>query len=94
MDIQSPIALRITYSLIENDVPVLKPGDPFPSLDEMPLLVQDQTETTFFAYFQKECADDVCKSQVRVNAEFMLPKTRGKFEHVYDLKCNEHRVVF
>lgn len=78
-DIQSPIALRITYSLKENDVPVLKPGDPFPSLDGMPLLVQNPIEKTFFAYFQKECGDnDICESEVRVSAELMLTKIHGK----------------
>ncbi|XP_025410272.1 integrin alpha-PS1 isoform X2 [Sipha flava] len=75
VDIQSPIALRITYSLKENEIPVFKPGDPFPSLNGMPLLVQNQSEKTFFAYFQKECGDnDICESQVQVHAELMLTK--------------------
>lgn len=71
--------LRILYSLVQNDIPVLKPGDPVPSLDDLPVLNQNQAEKTFSATFNKDCGNnDTCESKVRVNAELMLPKIAGK----------------
>lgn len=71
--------MRISYSLIQNDVPVLKPGDPVPSLADLPVLNQNQAEKTFFATFHKDCGNnDKCESQVVVTAELLLPNTSGK----------------
>lgn len=78
MDIQSPIAMHISYSLVQNDVPVLRPGDPVPSLADLPVLNQNQAEKTFYATFHKDCGNnDRCESRVHVNAELLLPRTSG-----------------
>jgi len=78
MDIQSPIAMRISYSLVQNDVPVLRPGDPVPSLADLPVLNQNQAEKSFYATFHKDCGNnDKCESRVHVNAELLLPKISG-----------------
>lgn len=78
MDIQSPIAMRISYSLEQNNVPVLNPGDPVPSLADFPVLNQSQAIKTFSATFHKDCRNVECESQVHVNADFALPKRKGK----------------
>lgn len=71
--------MRIAYSLVQNEVPILKPGDPVPSLADLPVLNQNQAEKTFMATFNKDCGNnDQCESQVHVTAEFILPKTPGK----------------
>lgn len=71
--------MRISYKLIQNEVPIPKPGDRMPSLDDLPILNQNQAEKIFFATFNKDCGNnDHCESQVRVNAELLLPKNTGK----------------
>ncbi|XP_003246766.1 integrin alpha-PS1 isoform X2 [Acyrthosiphon pisum] len=88
MDIQSPIAMHISYSLVQNDVPVLRPGDPVPSLDDLPVLNQNQAEKTFFATFHKDCGNnDRCESRVHVNAELLLPRTP---DDKYELVIGQH----
>lgn len=65
---------------MQNDILDVKPGDPLPSLDDFPILNQNQAEKTFFATFHKDCGNnDRCESQVVVNAELMLPNTSSKF---------------
>ncbi|VVC46162.1 Hypothetical protein CINCED_3A016546 [Cinara cedri] len=88
MDIQSKIPLRISYLLIQNDIPLLKPGDPVPSLADFPVLNQNQADKIFFATFNKDCGNnDKCESQVHVNAELVLPKTSA---NEYELVMGQH----
>jgi len=71
--------MRISYKLVQNEVPILKPGDQMPSLADMPILNQNQAEKIFSATFNKDCGNnDRCESQVHVNAELLLPKNTGK----------------
>lgn len=91
MDIQSKIPLRISYLLVQNDIPVLKPGDPVPSLADFPVLNQNQAEQIFYATFHKDCGNnDKCESQVHVNAELVLPKTPGKLLLNIIIKTNKY----
>lgn len=78
MDIQSRIALHISYSLVQNDIPT--PGDQVPPLADFPILNQNQAEKTFFATFHKDCKKDICESDVHLDANLVLPnyENQGK----------------
>ncbi|XP_050439552.1 integrin alpha-PS1 isoform X2 [Adelges cooleyi] len=92
IDIQSPIALRITYLLVQNNPPMQNPGDPVPSLADLPVLNQNQAEKIFFATFHKDCGkNDRCESQLHVDAQLVLPLTPTINE--YDLVMGQHQEV-
>ncbi|XP_060847943.1 integrin alpha-PS1 isoform X2 [Rhopalosiphum padi] len=92
MDIQSPIAMHISYSLVQNDVPVLRPGDPVPSLADLPVLNQNQAEKTFVATFHKDCGNnDKCESRVHVNAELLLLPRISDYQ--YELIIGQHTEI-
>lgn len=78
MDFQSPIAIRISYSLEQKNVPILNPRDPMLSLAIFPVLNEKQAIKIFYATFPKDCQNVICESQVHVNADFALPKKNGK----------------
>ncbi|XP_050530461.1 integrin alpha-PS1 isoform X2 [Daktulosphaira vitifoliae] len=92
LDIQSPIAFRISYWLVQNNPPTLKPGDPVPSLADFPVLNQNQAEKTFIATFHKDCGNnDRCESQLHVDSQMVLPLTPTVNE--YDLVMGQHQEV-
>lgn len=65
--------------MVQNNVPIIKPGDPVPSLADFPILNQNQAEKTFYATFHKDCGnDDECESEVHVTAELVLPMIKRK----------------
>lgn len=70
--------MRISYSLEQNNTPILNPGDPLPSLANFPVLNQRQATKIFYATFHKDCRHVDCESQVHVNADFALPKKKSK----------------
>lgn len=75
-DIQSKIMFKLSYSLIQNTPQMPRPGEPVPSLHEYPILNQQEAAKTFSATFQKDCGDnDICESDIHVDAEFNLPKS-------------------
>jgi integrin alpha 7 len=68
-DIQSPIKLRLNYTIVEPPLPT----SGLKSLN--PILDQTQADRPFQASFQKDCGtDDICQSQLEVTAELMLEK--------------------
>lgn len=71
MDIQSHIPLHISYSLVQNGIPI--PGEQVPPLADFPILNQNQAEKTFFATFHKDCKKDICESDVHLHANLVLP---------------------
>lgn len=71
--------MRVSYLLVEKDLPTVKPGDPVPSLADLPALNNTQVEKTFFATFLKDCGNNnQCESRLHVNAEMLLPKKQCK----------------
>lgn len=60
---------RLNYSILEPDLP-LKPLDTL-----IPILNHSHSERTFQATFKKDCGDDdVCQSQLEIDAELDLAK--------------------
>ncbi|XP_034256700.1 integrin alpha-PS1 isoform X2 [Thrips palmi] len=75
-DIQSAIKFKLSYSLIQDKPRVPRPGEPVPSLSDYPILNQQEAAKTFTATFQKDCGNnDICESDLHVDAEFQLPKS-------------------
>lgn len=68
-DIQSPIKLKLSYSLVQNDPRVPRPGQPLPSIDSLPILNQQEAAKILQATFQKDCGDDdICQSDLETEA--------------------------
>ncbi|KAK3914130.1 Integrin alpha-PS1 [Frankliniella fusca] len=75
-DIQSAIKFKLNYTLVQHYPQMPRPGAPVPSLHEYPILNQQEAAKIFSATFQKDCGDnDICESDLLVEAEFHLPKS-------------------
>ena len=73
-DIQSAIALRLSYNIVQDDPRKPRAGDKLPSMDVLPILNQVQAVKVFHATFLKDCGDnDICESQLSVDANLNLP---------------------
>lgn len=76
-DIQSPITFQLTYKLVQREPRHTREGDPLPSIDNFPILNQQEAVKKFVATFQKDCgSDDICQSQMYVIANVELPHGR------------------
>lgn len=75
-DIQSPIAFKRTYSLVQKEPKVPREGEPLPSVDDLPILNQQEADKVFYVTFLKDCGDNnICESQLHVEASLLLPTT-------------------
>ncbi|XP_073969159.1 integrin alpha-PS1-like isoform X1 [Rhodnius prolixus] len=76
-DIQTAVAMRLSYTMLQ-DVPVPpKPGDPLPRMDNFPILDQQQADRVVRATFLKDCGEnDICESQLTVDASLDLPLSK------------------
>ncbi|XP_067003096.1 integrin alpha-PS1 isoform X2 [Anabrus simplex] len=98
-DIQSPIKFRLTYKLVQREPRQVRPGEPLPSIDNFPILNQQQAAKTFTATFQKDCVTDICESRLIIDAFVDLPRGRkthtelilGKHDQV-DVNITVHNV--
>lgn len=87
-DIQSPIKFKLTYSLVQREPPLIRPGSPLPSLNEFPILNQQEAAKVFEATFHKDCGNnDVCESELFVEASLRLPFLGNcSFQIISDVK--------
>lgn len=87
-DIQSPIAFKRTYSLVQKEPKVPREGEPLPSVDDLPILNQQEADKVFYVTFLKDCGDNnICESQLHVEASLLLPTT-GKSDSDFYLPFN------
>lgn len=91
-DIQSAIAMRLSYKLIQKEPDRPMPGDPLPSMGQFPILNQVQADKVFYATFLKDCGDnDICESQLSVDASLNLPTFRGHKK--YDFILGDYKEI-
>lgn len=77
-DIQSPIKMKLSYTLDQRDPPRPAPGQPLPNIDDYPILNQQEAAKILLVTFQKDCgSDDICQSQLIMESFLDLP--RGKW---------------
>ncbi|XP_075237654.1 multiple edematous wings [Lycorma delicatula] len=92
-DIQSPIMFRLTYALVQQEPVMPVPGSPLPSVDDYPILNQQEAEKVFQATFLKDCGDnDVCESQLFIEATLNLPPS-GDGKSTWQLMLGQHEEV-
>ncbi|XP_063233340.1 integrin alpha-PS1 isoform X2 [Bacillus rossius redtenbacheri] len=91
-DIQSPIDFRLTYALVQREPRQAAPGRPLPAIDDHPILNQQEASKTFRFAFQTDCGDnDVCESELRVQAGLLLPP--GRRPGSWELLLGEQKEV-
>jgi len=92
-DIQSPIAFKRSYSLIQREPEMPREGAPLPSMDHLPILNQQEADKVFNVHFLKDCGDnDVCESQLFIEASLLLPTT-GESKSSWELMLGQHTEV-
>ena len=73
-DIQSAVKFRMTYTLIQREPRIARPGEPLPNINEFPILNQQEASKIFEATFEKDCGDnDICESNMVTVANLDLP---------------------
>ena len=73
-DIQSAVKFRMTYTLMQREPRMAKPGRPLPNVNDFPILNQQEASKIFQATFEKDCGDnDVCESNMVTVANLDLP---------------------
>jgi len=73
-DIQSAVKFRMTYTLMQREPRMAKPGRPLPNVNDFPILNQQEASKIFQATFEKDCGDnDVCESNMVAVANLDLP---------------------
>ena len=74
-DIQSPVAFKLTYKLIQRE-PTYTPNRPeLPNIQNYPILNRQQAFRIFLAKFAKDCGEnDLCESDIAVVAWTDLPR--------------------
>ena len=73
-DIQSAVKFRMTYTLIQREPRMARPGEPLPNINEFPILNQQEASKIFEATFEKDCGDnDICESNMVTVANLDLP---------------------
>lgn len=89
-DIQSPIAFKRTYSLVQKEPKVPSEGEPLPSVDDLPILNQQEADKVFYVTFLKDCGDNnICESQLHVEASLLLPTTGKSNSDFYLPFCQQ-----
>uniref|UniRef100_A0A8D8TAD1 Integrin alpha-PS1 n=1 Tax=Cacopsylla melanoneura TaxID=428564 RepID=A0A8D8TAD1_9HEMI len=91
-DIQSPIRMKLSYSLVQSDPRIPGPGEPLPSMDDYPILDQTAADRTFEATFHTDCGDnEVCECELHVEADLQLEAKHGS--GYYELLLGQHQEV-
>ncbi|KAL1463065.1 hypothetical protein WDU94_014855 [Cyamophila willieti] len=91
-DIQSPIRMKLSYSLVQSDPRTPRPGEPLPSMEDYPILDQTAADRTFEATFHTDCGDnEVCECQLHVEAELQLEAKHD--DGYYELLLGQHQEV-
>lgn len=91
-DIQTAIAMRLSYNLVQDEPKRPRVGDRLPSMDSLPILNQVQAVKVFHASFLKDCGDnDRCESQLSVEANLNLPHSRGTKK--YDFILGQYKEI-
>ncbi|KAL1137846.1 hypothetical protein AAG570_009542 [Ranatra chinensis] len=92
-DIQSAISMRLNYWLVQAEPIPPQEGEPLPSVDDFPILNQQQAAKVFDATFLKDCGDnDICESELVVEAFLDLPQKGGE-KTLWELVLGEHQEV-
>ena len=71
-DVQSPIKFRLNYTLIQQEPVMPKEGEPLSDIRNFPILNQHKTARVFEAVFRKDCGDDICESDLKLEAKLNL----------------------
>ncbi|ODN00073.1 Integrin alpha-PS1 [Orchesella cincta] len=75
-DIQSPIAFKLTYTLIQREPVYIPNAATLPNIQNYPILNQQEASKVFLANFEKDCGEnDHCESDLYVNAVPELEET-------------------
>lgn len=83
-DIQSPIKMKMTYTLIQKEPRYPHEGSAMPDIDRYPILNQKEASRVFEARFLKNCgSNDICESDLHVEADLILPKEDGGIPVLY-----------
>ncbi|KAK6618328.1 hypothetical protein RUM44_002780 [Polyplax serrata] len=78
-DIQSPIKMKLSYTLVQDDPEIPSPGKPLTSVDNHPILNQQEAAKILMATFQKDCgSDDICQSRLNLDIFLDMPKNAIK----------------
>lgn len=76
-DLQTAIAMRLSYTILQDDPIPFKPGDPLTKMDNFPILNQQQADRVVKATFLMDCGEnDICESQLNVEASLNLPLSK------------------
>lgn len=86
-DIQTPISMKISYALVDPTIILPKPGDPLPSLEDLPILNQQQADKIIRATFHNDCSGNVCRSQLVTDKK--LPLNFSEQSQMYELVLGE-----
>lgn len=75
-DIQSPIKMKLSYTLVQEEPKIPRAGEALPSIDNFPILNQQEAAKILVANFQKDCgSDDICQSRLNLDIFLDLPKS-------------------
>ncbi|UYV76282.1 ITGA7 [Cordylochernes scorpioides] len=73
-DIQHPVAMMLSYSLLQKEPRMPLDGEPLPDLGRFPILNRREALRRFEAKFLKDCgSDEICESNLHLRAELDLP---------------------
>ena len=77
-DLQTPVKFSLSYKMVQDEPKVeYNAGQPMISVNQFPILNQQQALRTFYAKFEKNCGeDDLCQAQLIV--EPSLKTTSGQ----------------
>ncbi|UYV76284.1 ITGA7 [Cordylochernes scorpioides] len=74
-DIQHPVAMMLSYSLLQKEPRMPLDGEPLPDLGRFPILNRREALRRFEAKFLKDCgSDEICESNLHLRAELDLPR--------------------
>lgn len=77
-DIQSPIAFKLTYTLIQREPEYHPNSGILPNIQNFPILNQQEASKIVLAHFEKDCGDnDLCESELFVKATTDLETDDG-----------------
>ncbi|KAK9501601.1 hypothetical protein O3M35_012297 [Rhynocoris fuscipes] len=89
-DIQSAVTMRLSYKMLQEEPIPPKAGEPLSKMDHFPILNQQQADRLVKASFLKDCGDnDICESQLNVEASLDLPLSTSPENFVWDLNLGE-----
>lgn len=72
--------MKLSYTLVQDDPEIPSPGKPLTSVDNHPILNQQEAAKILMATFQKDCgSDDICQSRLNLDIFLDMPKSRCEF---------------